>query len=82
MVGPSLVAKQTLHKELMYTHNFHVNFCKTQAEAQTLAKLFNRLAHGPPSWAVSFLDCHTYLVRDVNWPGGRVEFIAEQVGGL
>jgi hypothetical protein len=78
-VGPRLVAKQTRFEELMRAQDFHHAFCRTQAEAQALAAQFNRRARGPPAWAVAFLDCVAYHVRDERWPGGRVQFLAEPV---
>ena len=78
-VGPRLVAKETRFQELMHSADFHHAFCRTQAEAQALAVLFNRRARGPPAWTVGFLDCVAYRVRDDRWPGGTVVFLAEPV---
>lgn len=80
-LGPMLVAKQTLFEELMRAADFHVAFCRVQAEAQALAALFNRRCGpaAPRAWAVSFLDCVVYHVRDARYPGGIVRFLAEQV---
>ncbi len=49
-----------------------------QAEAQALAVSFNRRVSGPAAWAVSFLDCVVFHVRDSRYPGGSVRVLAEQ----
>ena len=48
LLGPRLVAKQILFKELMHVNNFHSAFCRMQGEAQALAALFNRCGPAGP----------------------------------
>ena len=64
-LGPMLVAKQTLFEELMRAADFHVAFCRVQAEAQALAALFNRRCGpaAPRAWAVSFLHVCSEITR-------------------
>ncbi len=81
LLGPRLVAKQTKFEELMHVNDFHNAFCRVQGEAQALATQFNRRLRGLAShhsWAVNFLDCVVYHVKDARYPGGTVKFLAEQ----
>ncbi len=55
-----------------------VRCCLTSAcEAQVLATLFTRRVAGPPAWAVGFVECVVYHVRDARYPGGSVRVLAE-----
>ena len=66
-VGSRLVAKETRFEQHLNDPDFHKSFCRTQAEAQALAKSFNvRLQglHMPwPDLMVRFLPLCVYKVR-------------------
>ena len=64
VIGERLVAKATRFEELMRVSDFHTTFCRVQGEAQDLAMKFNRRVAGPRGWAVTFLPCWVYHVRD------------------
>lgn len=55
-VGPRLVAKETKFTQLLGQVDFHLTFCRTQAEAEELARLFNRRLQGGDPWQVSGLS--------------------------
>ena len=79
LAGERLVAKQTRFEELVHQNDFHTTFCRVQGEAQDLARRFNRRVSGPRGWAVTFLQCWVYHVRD---PKTRriARFLVELVG--
>ena len=52
-VGPRLVAKETKFTQYLGQVDFHLTFCRTQAEAEELARLFNRRLQGGDLWQVS-----------------------------
>ena len=64
----------------MHADDFHSAFCRVQGEAQRLASLFNRACGpaAPAAWALGFLDCVVYHVRDPRSPSGTIKFLAEQ----
>ena len=53
-VGPRLVAKETKFVQLLAQLDFHRTFCRTQAEAEELACLFNRRLQGRADFQVTF----------------------------
>eukprot|EP00798_Chlamydomonas_sp_ICE-L_P022996 gene22996-30184_t len=78
-VGPSLVAKQTIHNEYMGDGKFHKTFCRTQGEAEQLAVMFNRRLAGGKEWQLHFLPCFLYTVRDPRYGNyGLVDILVEQ----
>ncbi|GLC46882.1 hypothetical protein PLESTB_000663900 [Pleodorina starrii] len=63
-VGPRLVAKTSRYTQHLDDKEFHLDFCRTQGEAEELAQLFNRRLAGGPDWQVHFLPCFVYTIRD------------------
>ena len=51
-VGPRLVAKETKFTQYLDQVDFHLTFCRTQAEADERARLFNRRLQGGDPWQV------------------------------
>ena len=76
MVGEKLVGKESKHEEYL-NMKFHKDFCKTQAEAEKIALLFNRRLQGESSWQVHFLPCSVYEVKDQDYPKGIAWVLAE-----
>jgi len=58
-VGPRLVAKETKFTQLLAQLDFHRTFCRTQAEAEELACLFNRRLQGGADSQVMTSAYHT-----------------------
>ena len=84
-VGPKMVAKESRFVEDLRSRDlikFHEVFCKTQAQAQSLAEMFNdRVAGlpgvGPTMPRVEFLDCCVFEVKDVRQ--GDVGILVEKM---
>ncbi|KXZ55304.1 hypothetical protein GPECTOR_3g439 [Gonium pectorale] len=64
--GPRMVAKSTRFTEHLSNAAFHRTFCRTQAEAEDFAQLFNRRLGRGPEWQVRFLPCFVYALLDRN----------------
>ncbi|GIL64651.1 hypothetical protein Vafri_18557 [Volvox africanus] len=80
-VGPHLVAKSTRFNEHLQTEEFHRDFCRTQGEAEELAKLFNRRLGAGPEWQLHFLPCFVYTIKDGGRYSGRrgtLEILVEE----
>ena len=64
----------------MYRSRFHHKMAKLQAEAQSLAEVFNARVRGPAELSLCFLQPVIYEVQDPRQPqaqGGRIWIMAE-----
>eukprot|EP00607_Mallomonas_marina_P008608 CAMPEP_0182424656 /NCGR_PEP_ID=MMETSP1167-20130531/10888_1 /TAXON_ID=2988 /ORGANISM="Mallomonas Sp, Strain CCMP3275" /LENGTH=732 /DNA_ID=CAMNT_0024604629 /DNA_START=58 /DNA_END=2253 /DNA_ORIENTATION=+ len=80
-MGPRLIAKETLHEELLFNADFHKEMCKLQAEATSLADLFNTMITRnfgrQLEWHISFIQCHIYEVVSTGRNGNKAWILGE-----
>ncbi|KAJ3074311.1 hypothetical protein HDU98_011575 [Podochytrium sp. JEL0797] len=87
LVGTDLVAKESIHVELMeMKRDFHRIFCYTQAKSQDLARQFNEevIRRASPSQRgklplIRFLDCFVYTMYDEEQRGIRGVLVEKMI---
>ncbi|KAJ8599256.1 hypothetical protein CTAYLR_006219 [Chrysophaeum taylorii] len=77
-IGPTLVAKQSLHQELVFNPDYHEVFCRILGEADELACLFNRRSGGTPDMRVSYVVPYVFDLVDDRFGSGTVSVLAEK----
>ncbi|GAX72732.1 hypothetical protein CEUSTIGMA_g188.t1 [Chlamydomonas eustigma] len=76
--GPRLVAKESKLIRTKKVLEHYERFCRTAAQAEELALLFNNRLKGGPEVQVHFLQSTLYQVKDSRYPSGLATFCTEQ----
>lgn len=79
MLGPILVAKESIHQEELKDMSFHSKMAKLHAKCQLFCEVFNRrIAFLGPSHQINYLQPVIYEVTDPYYPAGKAWILAEQ----
>jgi hypothetical protein len=79
MLGPILVAKETIHQEQLLDMSFHSKMAKLHAKCQQVCESFNkRTVFLGPSHQMNYLQPVIYEVTDPFYPAGIAWILAEQ----